>query len=71
MISHYGQRFAATGRLDRRFHRLLGRAFELRQLADYAVEAELEPGVVEDLIAEAEAFLGAAREYLRNRASHK
>ena len=32
VISQYGQRFAATDRLDRRFHRLLGRAFELRQL---------------------------------------
>ena len=71
VISQYGQRFAATDRLDRRFHRLLGRAFELRQLADYSVEAELEPGVVEDLIAEGEAFLGTARKYLRDRANQE
>lgn len=54
-----------TDRLDRRFYRLLGRAFELRQLADYTVEVELEAASVEDLIAEGEAFLGAARGYLR------
>ncbi len=71
VISQYGQRFAATDRLDRRFHRLLGRAFELRQLADYTVEAELETAGVEHLIAEGEAFLVAAREYLRNRADQE
>jgi uncharacterized protein (UPF0332 family) len=71
VISQYGRRFAATDRLDRRFHRLLGRAFELRQLADYSVDAELEAAVVEDLIAEGEAFLGAAREYLRDRANQE
>jgi uncharacterized protein (UPF0332 family) len=71
VISQYGQRFAVTNRLDRRFHRLLGRAFELRQLADYAVEVELEAAGVEDLIAEGEAFVAAAREYLRDRANQE
>ena len=56
VVSQYGRRFAATDHLDRRFHRLLGRAFELRQLADYSAEAELEPVVVEDLIAEKHQF---------------
>ena len=67
VVSQYGRHFAATDRLDRRYHRLLGRAFELRQLADYSVEADLDPAVVSDLIEEGEAFLAAAREYLARR----
>lgn len=64
VVAQYGQRFAKTDLLDRRYHRLLGRAFELRQLADYSVEADLDPAVVGDLIEEGEAFLRSAREYL-------
>ena len=67
VVAHYGRHSAATDRLDRRYHRLLGRAFELRQLADYSVEADLDPAVVSDLIEEGEAFLAAAREYLARR----
>ena len=42
--------FASEGRLNRRYHRFLGRAFELRQLADYAAEVDVDSAVVSELI---------------------
>ena len=63
--AQYGRHFASEGRLDRRYHRFLGRAFELRQLADYyAVEVDVDPAVVSELIKVGEEFLEAARDYV-------
>ena len=50
VVAQYGRHFASEGRLDRRYHRFLGRAFELRQLADYAVEVDVDPALVSELI---------------------
>ena len=61
--AQYGRHFASEGRLDRRYHRFLGRAFELRQLAHYAVEVEV-AAVVSELIKVGEEFLEAARDYV-------
>ena len=62
--AQYGRHFASEGRLDRRYHRFLGRAFELRQLADYAVEVDVDPALVSELIKVGEEFLEAARDYV-------
>lgn len=50
--------------MDRRFHRLLIRAFALRQVADYDAQADPDVGEVRHLIEEGNSFLNAAREYL-------
>ncbi len=49
VIAQYGRHFARTGLLDPRFHRLLNRAFRLRQLADYAAAPTFDPEVVKEL----------------------
>jgi uncharacterized protein (UPF0332 family) len=64
VVAQYGRHFASEDRLNRRFHRFLGRAFELRQLADYAAEVDLDPAVVSELIKVGEEFLEAAKDYV-------
>jgi len=64
ILGQYGLRFAQPEKLDRRFHRLLRRAFELRQVADYRVEISIAPDTVAERIAEGKAFLAAAIRYL-------
>lgn len=64
VIAQFGRHFAKEGRMDRRFHRLLDDAFSLRQLADYAVEANVDAGEVRGLISEGRNFLDAARNHL-------
>ncbi len=68
VVAQYGRHFASTDRLDRRYHRFLGRAFDLRQLADYSAEVDVDPGVVSELIEVGEKFLAAARDYLDSEA---
>ena len=68
VIGRYGQRFAKTDALDRRYGRLLARAFALRQLADYGADPDdVEAGAVEELLAEGRSFLEAARGYVVRR----
>ena len=69
VISQYGLHFAKNDVLDPRFHRLIRRAFSLRQLADYSTDPSLEPDTISDLIEEGEVFLRDAREYLARRPS--
>jgi uncharacterized protein (UPF0332 family) len=64
ILGQYGLRFAQPEKLDRRFHRLLRRAFELRQVADYQVEISIDPDTVAELIEEGKAFLASATHYL-------
>lgn len=67
VVAQYGRHFASEGRLNRRYHRFLGRAFELRQLADYAAEVDVDSAVVSELIKVGEEFLEAARDYVGRR----
>ncbi len=64
VISAFGQHFAKTGELDPNFHRLLIAAFEKRQLGDYLSETSFALAEVEELMAQAQNFLAAAREWL-------
>ncbi len=41
VVAQYGRHFTSEGRLNRRYHRFLSRAFELRQLVDYAAEVDV------------------------------
>jgi uncharacterized protein (UPF0332 family) len=61
VVSQYGLRFARTNLLDRRFHRLLVRAFALRQVADFDAQADPDADEVRRLIEEGKSFLDAAR----------
>lgn len=62
--SAFGQHFVKTGEFDRKFHRWLLEAFEERITADYEVEATFTSEDIEELIAQAQEFLDAARRYL-------
>ncbi|MBS3965638.1 MAG: HEPN domain-containing protein [Truepera sp.] len=65
LISAYGQRFARTGELDPRFHRALITAFNRRQLGDYLAPSGLTADDIDDMRADAEAFLAATKRYLK------
>lgn len=63
-LGQFGLRFAQPEKLDRRFHRVLKHAFEIRQVADYRVQIPVDPDVVAELIQEGRSFLAAATRYL-------
>lgn len=64
VIGEYGRLFAKTGRLDRRFHRLLDRTFVARQSADYDTDFDLGDPDVREMIREGRSFIDAARNYV-------
>jgi uncharacterized protein (UPF0332 family) len=64
VVAQYGLHFAKNARLDVRFHRLLDRAFSLRQRADYDAAASLDVEIVEELIKEGREFLRVAQNWL-------
>jgi uncharacterized protein (UPF0332 family) len=65
VIAQYGLHFSKTQALDPRFHKLLDRAFGLRQIADYQIEVVIDPEAVGTLISECREFIDAASRYLR------
>ena len=65
VIAQYGLHFSKTQILDPRFHKLLDRAFGLRQIADYQVEVAIDSDAVGTLISECQVFIDAASTYLR------
>ena len=65
VIAQYGLHFAKSRQLDPRFHRLLMRAFNLRQEADYAVDVPIDSEVIEELLAVGWCVLEAAYAYLK------
>lgn len=67
VIGEYGRLFAKTGLLDRRFHRLLDRAFVARQSADYDAEFDLQDSEVREMIQRGREFLGVARQHLEHK----
>lgn len=67
VISAYGKEFTQKGNLDASFHRLLIRAFEKRQQADYMADPGFDKEEVADLLSEALIFLRAADQWLKQR----
>jgi uncharacterized protein (UPF0332 family) len=66
VIAQYGLHFSKTRLLDPAFHKLLDRAFDLRQIADYQVEVPTEPAMVEDLIPGCHRFITDASRYIES-----
>jgi uncharacterized protein (UPF0332 family) len=64
VIAQFGLHFAKTKRLDPTFHRLLSRAFQLRQGADYAASMVIESDWAVEILEEGRRFLAAAVSYL-------
>jgi len=64
VVAQFGLHFAKTKRLDPTFHRLLSRAFQLRQGADYATSVVIEPEWVREILEGGRRFLAAAAAYL-------
>jgi len=64
VVAQFGLHFAKTQRLDPTFHRLLSRAFQLRQSADYAASAVIEPEWVREILDGGRRFLAAATSFL-------
>jgi uncharacterized protein (UPF0332 family) len=64
VVAQFGLRFAKTQKLDPTFHRLLSRAFQLRQGADYATSMIIEPDWVREILDGGRRFLAAATAYL-------
>ena len=64
VIAQFGLQFAKTKRLDPTFHRLLSRAFQLRQGADYATSVVIDPAWVREILEGGRRFLDEAASYL-------
>ncbi len=67
VVAQFGLHFAKTNLLDPTFHRLLSRAFQLRQGADYATSVVIEPEWVQEILEGGRRFLAAAASYLETR----
>lgn len=65
VIAQYGFHFSRTKVLAPEYHRLLAKAFDFRNLADYQTEIVLGSEAVEELIEGGRRFLQAAASYLR------
>lgn len=65
VVAQFGLHFAKSNRLDPTFHRLLSRAFQLRQSADYATNMVIEPEWAEEILKEGRRFLAAAASHLK------
>lgn len=66
VLAQFGRRFAKTGALEPRYHRLLIEAFELRQAADYSAAPEIvDEEDARHVIREGRTFLAAAQKYLK------
>lgn len=64
VVAQFGLHFAKTQKLDPTFHRLLSRAFQLRQSADYASSVVIEPEWVQEILEGGRRFLAAATAFL-------
>jgi uncharacterized protein (UPF0332 family) len=65
VVARFGRHFAKTQKLDPAFHRLLSRAFQLRQGAAYDTSLAIKPEWVRDIVEGGRRFLAAATAYLR------
>lgn len=57
LIRAFGQKTVEKGVVEKRFGRMLSRAFDLRQASTYRIDAEFEEESVERIINEAEEFI--------------
>jgi uncharacterized protein (UPF0332 family) len=64
VIAQYGFHFSRTKILAPEYHRLLVKAFDFRNLADYQIEVTIGSEAIEELIQGGREFLKAASRYL-------
>lgn len=67
VISQFGEKFAKTDKVDRRFGRDLSRAYDLRWDADYAIDSrsEISADVAEAQFRKAREFVAVAEQFLK------
>ena len=63
-ISLFDKEFIKTGMFDKEMSKVLHRAFELRQKADYMEQAEVTQKDVDEMLPEAINFVSKVKEYL-------
>ena len=68
LIAAFGLQLVKPGRLPRELGRMLNRAEEVRLLADYT-GGSVEPAEAREALSQAQAFVDAVRDYLRNGSS--
>lgn len=61
----FGLHLVKTGRIERRFGRMLARLKDEREGSDYDIYSALDLAAAENALADAEAFLAEMRRYLR------
>jgi uncharacterized protein (UPF0332 family) len=66
VIAAFGEQFVKPGLLPAEMHRWLRDAFDKRQVADYEALPVFKTEDVEDLLAQAERFLGATKKFLKH-----
>lgn len=64
IIAAYGKEFAKTGEMDVRHHRALIAAFDRRTRGDYLRVSSLNIETIDEMVADAQAFLAEARQWL-------
>jgi uncharacterized protein (UPF0332 family) len=63
-LAAFGEAFAATGKVDRKFHQDLVEAYRLRQIADYDWRGHIPDEVAESTLKKATEFVAMAEEFL-------
>lgn len=64
-LAAFGETFAATGKIDRKFHDDLLEAYRLRQIAHYGSFEDISDEVAESAVKKASAFVAMAEDYLK------
>jgi uncharacterized protein (UPF0332 family) len=65
LLSAFGKELAKSGVVERKYHRMLISAFDLRQTADYGAQATVEPAEARDAYQSAIEFLAMVRARLQ------
>lgn len=65
VISLFGCHFAKDNIIDPRFHKMITKTFDDRDVADYSIFAEMIDKVAEQRVADAEAFLQEMKRFLQ------
>ena len=62
--SAFGYRFAKSGRIDARYHKMLMNARKIREIADYDIDEEIVDPVASLEIEEGRDFVAAIKQFL-------
>jgi hypothetical protein len=65
LIGWFNKTFIKTGKVDRRYSKIISQAFDKRMLGDYADLPEFSESEVEAMIAESDEFINMAEEILK------